>query len=161
MKISAIAALSNNRVIGKNNRLPWHLPGDIRRFKEITLGHTILMGRKTYESIGRVLPRRENIIISRQSGYAVDGALVFSTIPDALQFCRDRDEIFVIGGAEMYQSVFPQLDRLYLTLIDREIDGDAFFPEIDFDNFTEVQREPREENRVCYTFIVLDAVRNA
>ncbi len=127
-----IAAMANNRVIGKDNQMPWHLPADLKFFKNVTMGKPILMGRNTYESIGRPLPGRENIIISRNEDYKVDGASVFPSIEAALTYCRSNkshDEVMIIGGGAIYKQALPHADNLYLTYIDLDTDGDTFFPD--------------------------------
>jgi dihydrofolate reductase len=144
MRLSLIVAMSQNRVIGVQNRLPWHLSEDLRRFKAITQGHPIIMGRKTHESIGRILPHRENIIISRQVSYDVPGAMVFSSLDAAIEYCRPKtDEAFVIGGAEIYALAFPKVQRIYLTQVHAEVEGDAFFPPFHERDFREISHEDR------------------
>lgn len=165
MKISLIVAMSSNRVIGLNNQMPWHLSADLKKFKTITMGAPILMGRKTYESIGRPLPGRTNIVISRNPAYLPStGAgqeqdcLVFNDIDKALESCRDRDEIFIIGGADFYRSMLPVADTLYLTQIHREFAGDTFFPEIDPEQWLEVAREDIQDDpdaEFNYSFLTL------
>jgi len=139
--VSVIAALARNRVIGIENRLPWRLPEDLAHFKALTLNHPILMGRKTFESLGCPLPGRTNIVITRNPGYRRDGCLVADSIPAALALCRDAAEIFFIGGAELYGQAIPLADRLYLTEVDIEAEGDARFPDYDRSAFREVSRE--------------------
>ena len=156
MIVSAIVALSKNKVIGLNNSLPWHIPQDLKHFRQITTGHPVIMGRKTFESIGRVLPNRENVIISRQEGFKVEGARRVASPEAALALFRDRDEeVFFIGGAEIYRSIFPQVQRLYLTQIHQEIRGDSYFPDFDRDDFVEVSRtdHPGEPS---FSFILLE-----
>jgi dihydrofolate reductase len=136
LKVSAIAAMSINRVIGLNNKLPWHIPEDLKFFKQITFGHSIIMGRKTFESFGKALPGRENIILTRQQNYQPEGCFVFHELKEALSFCREkfpREEIFIGGGAEIYRQALPLVERIYLTVIDLRIDGDTFFPELPSD----------------------------
>ena len=140
-RVSVIAALAKNRVIGIGNRLPWRLPEEIAYFKARTLGHPILMGRKTFESLGRPLPGRTNIVITRNTAYKPEGCLVADSIPAALALCRDADEVFFIGGADLYAQAMPIADRLYLTEVDVEVDGDARFPDYDESAFNEVSRE--------------------
>lgn len=140
-RISIIAALARNGVIGIENRLPWRLPEDLAHFKALTLGHPILMGRKTFESLGRPLPGRTNIVITRNPGYCKDGCRVAGSVPAAIALCKDADEIFFIGGAELYAQVIPLADRLYLTEVDIETGGDAWFPEYDKRAFREISRE--------------------
>ena len=129
MIISLISAMGRNRVIGINNTLPWRLPADLKHFKQITLGKPVLMGRKTYESIGKPLPGRANIIISGDSNYQMPGCSVVNSIDAALAAATGYEEIMVIGGAALYQQLLPRADRLYLTLIDENFNGDAWFPE--------------------------------
>ena len=140
-RISIIAALARNRVIGIENRLPWRLPEDLAHFKALTLNHPILMGRKTFESLGRPLPGRTNIVITRNASYRPDGCLVADSIPAAIALCNGADEVFFIGGADLYRQAIPLADRLYLTEVDIESQGDAWFPEYDRSAFREVSRE--------------------
>lgn len=140
-RISVIAALARNRVIGFENRLPWRLPEDLAHFKALTLNHPILMGRKTFESLGRPLPGRTNIVITRNPDYRPEGCLVVASIPAAIDLCGDADEVFFIGGADLYAQAIPLADRLYLTEVDIEAEGDAWFPDYDTRAFREVSRE--------------------
>lgn len=144
MIISLIAAMARNRVIGRNNRMPWDLPSDLHRFKETTMGHPIIMGRKTFESIGRPLPGRKNLVISRQPGFAPAGCLVARDLRAAIAQCEDADEVFICGGEAVFREAMPIADRIYLTTIDREFEGDAFFPEIPAD-FTVVEQRSFED----------------
>jgi len=128
--ISFVVAMDVNRVIGKDNQLPWHLPEDLKFFKRVTMGQPIAMGRKTHESIGRVLPGRQNIIITRQNDYQAEGCTVFYSVKDFVDFfLKQEEEVFVIGGAEIFKEAFPFADRLYITLINEEFEGDTYFPE--------------------------------
>jgi dihydrofolate reductase len=139
--ISLIAAVARNRVIGLNNTLPWHLPEDLKHFRALTTGHHIIMGRKTYESLNRLLPGRTTVIVTRNPDYHVPGALVAASLPRAITLC-DRDvEVFLIGGAELYREALQLADRLYITAIDAEYEGDAFFPEFDQATWQEIARE--------------------
>lgn len=161
MNISIIVAMATNRVIGHENRLPWHLPADLQHFKQITMGKPILMGRKTWESIGRPLPGRTNIVITRDESYSADGCVVVHSLDAALEAARDSDEIMVIGGAEFYRQVLPRASTLYLTLVEGEFEGDAFFPEIDGNEWREVEHShhgPDEKNPHAYSFIRLERV---
>ncbi|MGJ0429116.1 dihydrofolate reductase [Methylobacter sp.] len=157
MKISLIVAMASNRVIGINNQLPWHLSADLKRFRQITMGSPIVMGRKTYESIGRPLPGRTNVIISRDPAYKQEGCLVFNDIETAIESCGQKfQEIFVIGGSALYESMLPMADTLYVTLINKEFSGDAFFPEIDARHWAEVSREDIDDDpdaSFSYSFI--------
>ncbi|HMM47259.1 MAG TPA: dihydrofolate reductase [Thiobacillaceae bacterium] len=140
-RVNVIAALAKNRVIGIENRLPWRLPEDLAHFKALTLGHPILMGRKTFESLGRPLPGRENVVITRNPDFRVPGCRVAASIPAAIALCTDADEIFFIGGAELYAQAIPLADCLYFTEVDVEATGDAWFPDYDRAAFREVSRE--------------------
>ena len=140
--ISFIVAMDKNRVIGKNNQLPWRLPEDLKFFKRVTMGHPIAMGRKTHESIGRVLPGRENIVITRQKEYRREDCTVVYSVEDFVQYSKKQsDEIFVIGGAEIFNETFAYADRLYITLIHEEFAGDTYFPEFDVSNWELVSCE--------------------
>lgn len=134
MIISLIAAMDKNRLIGVDNGLPWHLPADFKHFKEVTMGKPIIMGRKTFESIGRPLPGRKNIVISR-SGFNAEGVIVADSIDAALDEVKDSDEAMVIGGANLYQQILPLAQRMYLTQVDAECTGDAWFPEFDLEEW--------------------------
>lgn len=142
MIISIIAAVASNGVIGRNGGLPWHLPADLRRFREITAGHAVIMGRKTFESIGRPLPDRVNIVVSRQAAYGTAGIVVAGSLQAALALAAGEDEVFICGGGEIYRQALPLADRIYLTVLDQPFDGTVFFPEIQQDAFIEVSREP-------------------
>lgn len=140
-RLSIIAAVARNGVIGIANRLPWHLPEDLQHFKRLTMGHHILMGRKTFESIGRPLPGRVMVILTRDPGYAAPGCLTAPGLADALALSGDDPEVFVVGGAELYAQALPLADRLYLTEIQRDYEGDARFPAFDRARWTEEARE--------------------
>ncbi|HCA25402.1 MAG TPA: type 3 dihydrofolate reductase [Pseudomonas sp.] len=137
VKLALIAAMARNRVIGRDNAMPWHLPEDLRYFKAKTLGKPIVMGRKTFDSLGRPLPGRTNIVVSRQADLTLDGAQVFASIDDALNAARQQaqadgvDEVMVIGGDNLYRQTLERADRIYLTRIDSEPEGDAWFPDFD------------------------------
>lgn len=148
-RISLIVAMSENRVIGVENRLPWNIPEDLKRFKKITRGHPIVMGRKTFESIGRVLPERTNIVITRDRAYRVEGAAVCHSLDEALDWARrspGADEIFVIGGSEIFRLALPLASRLYLTEVRWPFEGDAFFPSFDEEEYRETLRETLSES---------------
>lgn len=134
MTVSLIVAMSQNRVIGYQNKLPWHLPEDLKRFKEITTGHTVIMGRKTFESIGRPLPGRKNIVLTRNPGYRAEGVVVFSGLTEALGAVPAGEEVFILGGAEVFREALPLADKIHLTLIHKEFQGDTFFPELDLES---------------------------
>jgi dihydrofolate reductase len=167
MKLSLIVAIASNRVIGLDNKMPWHLSADLKKFKKITMGAPILMGRKTHESIGLALPGRTNIIISRNLAYqplAETGCLVFNDIEKALESCRESSEVFVIGGSDFYKSMLPIADTLYLTQIHQEFLGDTFFPELNFDEWTEVEREDINDDpdvAFSYSFLKLEKCKQS
>ena len=151
--------MASNRAIGLNNKMPWHLSADLKKFKQITMGSPILMGRKTYESIGKPLPGRTNIIISRNSSYQQDNCLVFDNVEKALASCQKYDEIFIIGGATFYEVMLAKADTLYLTQIHKTFDADTFFPEIIPEEWKEVAREDITDDQsvdFSYSFIKLE-----
>ncbi len=145
--LSLIVAMSTNRTIGINNSLPWHLPNDLKYFKQATMGKPIVMGRKTFESIGKPLPGRRNIVITRDANYQADGIDVVSSLEQAISLGEDiclvdgQEEVMVIGGAQIYELALPKADRLYITHVDAEVNGDAFFPEVDWPSFTVMAEE--------------------
>ena len=158
MKISIVVAMAANRVIGRDNRLPWHLPADLKHFRETTMGKPILMGRKTWESIGRPLPGRTSIVISRDTDYAAPGCVVVHSIEAALQAAGAQDEVMVIGGAELYRQVLARAGSIYLTLVHHDFEGDARFPRLDEAEWEEVGRvdcKADDANPYDYSFIRL------
>jgi dihydrofolate reductase len=158
-RVSIIVAMARNRVIGVNNTLPWHLPADLRHFKALTMGHHIVMGRKTYESIGKPLPGRTSVVVTRNAGYAQPGVVVVNSLAAAISACGNDEEIFVIGGAELYRQAIDLADRIYLTEIEVDISGDALFTELDRKLWKEAGRDshaPDEKNLYSYHFVVLD-----
>jgi dihydrofolate reductase len=159
--LSAIVAMAENRVIGRNNQMPWHLPADLKHFKAITSGHPVLMGRKTFASIGKPLPNRTNIILTRDKQFSAQDCLTVSHPEAALSMATelDQEEIFVIGGAEIYRELLPHVQRLYLTIIHHQFEGDAFFPELNMSDWHEVSRERHsadDKNPFDYSFIVME-----
>ena len=162
MIISAIVATDINNVIGKDNDIPWRLPADLKYFKRRTLNHHIIMGRKTFESIGRPLPKRTNIIVTRNPFYIASNCLVTSSIQEALQIAKDNgeEEVFIIGGGEIYRQSIAFCNRVYLTYVDTIIEnGEVFFPELPTEEWEEVSSEthqPDEKNEFTYTFKVLE-----
>jgi dihydrofolate reductase len=159
--LALIAALAENRAIGKDGKLPWRLKGDMAHFQELTQGHPVIMGRKTWESIPekfRPLPGRTNVVITRDAEYRAEGARVARTFPEALSLAKDADgsdEIFAIGGTQVYECALPFASRLYLTLVEGSFEGDVFFPP--YEDFTrELSREEHEENGTKYTFVTLE-----
>ena len=136
-RISIIVAMAKNRVIGANNAIPWRLPAELRMFKAITMGHHIIMGRNTWESIGRLLPGRTTVIVTRQRDYRVPGAIIADSLTSALAACGNGDEVFVIGGAQLYAAALPIADRLYLTEVDADVAGDTLMPQIELAQWRE------------------------
>lgn len=156
--ISLVAAMAKNRVIGKDNQMPWHLPSDLKHFKAVTMGKPIIMGRKTYLSIGRPLPGRLNIVISRNPDYQVEGCSTATSFDEALALAGNVEEVMVIGGGFLYSQVLPQANKLYLTQIDLAVEGDTYFPEYQQLNLKEIRREAfsaDENNPYNYEFIDL------
>lgn len=157
--LSLIAAMDRQRVIGIENRLPWYLPADLKRFKQITLGKPVIMGRNTYESIGRSLPGRRNIIVTRTVGYAPAGCEIAGSLADALQQAGAASEVMLIGGASLYQQALPQVQRMYLTMIDADYPGDAWFPayaETDWNVCAVEHIEKSETFAHAYRFMTLE-----
>ena len=160
MIVSIIVATSENRAIGKNNQLLWHLPGDLKHFKDITSGHSLIMGRKTFDSVGKPLPSRRNIVVTRQE-IIISGCEVVNSIDKALELCKDEDEVFIGGGAEIYKQAMKLTDRIYLTIVHQDFEADTFFPEIDSSDWKEVSHEdhqPDHKNPIAYSFITLERV---
>jgi dihydrofolate reductase len=159
MIISLIAAMSENRVIGKGNSLPWDAPEDRRKFRDVTMGHPVVMGRKTFESIGRPLPGRTTVVVTRDRGYRADGCTVYHDLFTAFtEEGKKTDEIFVSGGGEIFEEALPIADRIYLTVIHRTCDGDTFFPILPAGTFEKVSEEPLPGSLPA-TFIILERCR--
>lgn len=142
-KLSIIAAMASNRTIGINNTLPWRIPEDLKRFKALTMGHHMIMGRKTFDSIGKPLPGRTTVIVSRNQALQIEGCIIAHSLQEALAACANDEEIFIVGGAELYAQALPLADTLYLTEIQKDVAGDAHFPEFDKTEWREVAREKR------------------
>ncbi len=160
MIVSLIVAMDRRRGIGKDNRLPWRLSADMKRFRELTMGHYLIVGRKTFESIGKPLPGRQMIIVTRQAGVQAEGCFVVNSVDEALRLARERgeSEAFVIGGAEIYAQTLALADRLYLTLVDAEVEADTFFPEFVENEWLAqemAQHEADEKNQYPFTFKLL------
>ena len=160
MMLSLIAALAKNRVIGKDGDIPWRIPEDWQHFKRVTIGKPIIMGRKTYESIGRPLPGRSNIVVTRNPEFEAEGVTVTHSLERALEKAKAEkaDELFVIGGSQLYKEALPEADRLYLTYVDKEVDGDTFFPEFDKDEWRELERRNlySDKAEVAFSFVTLE-----
>jgi dihydrofolate reductase len=157
MKVSIIVAATVEWVIGKDDALPWHIPEDFKWFKKHTGGRPVIMGRKTYESIGRLLPDRENVILTRRNDYRVRGAIIFHSLEEAIHSYRNRDEpeVFIIGGASVYREALPFADRIYLTVIEKAFEGDVFFPSFSKDDYHTVLKEPHTGD-IPFTFYILE-----
>lgn len=159
MKLSIIVAMDENQLIGKNNALPWYLSEDLAYFKKTTIGKTVLMGCKTYESIGFPLPNRRNIIVSGNANLQAEGCELVSSIESALELTKNDDEVMIMGGGSFYKQILPSVDRLYITQIEGEFKGDTYFPEFNRDDFIETFRESHmldEKNPHTYHFTILD-----
>jgi len=159
-RLSVIAAMDRNRLIGAGNRLPWRLPADLRRFRALTMGKPVIMGRRTHESIGKPLPGRINVVLSRRPGYRAPGCTVLATLDAAIDAHAGHDELMIAGGARLYAEALPRADRMYLTLLDGAFDGDAYFPEFDAGEWREIEREEHpagEDGAPCaFRFVVLE-----
>ena len=154
MTVSLIVAYSTNRTIGRDNTLPWRLPGDLAHFKRTTMGCPVIMGRKTWESLGRPLPGRRNIVITRQTGYQATGAEIATSLAQALKMTRDLTEVFVIGGAQIYAESLSVASRIVATEVHAQIPGDAFFPELDSNTWQETSRSQQPaENGLSYDLV--------
>ncbi len=158
MTISIIAAIGKNLVIGRNNKLPWSLPADMKRFKDLTLGKPVVMGQKTFESIGKPLSARTNIVLSHDKNFQASGCIVALSIEEALSYLKGFDEIMIIGGSSVYEQFLPLAEKMYLTLIDEEFEGDAYFPRLDWNEWIETERisyKADEKNPYSYSFVNL------
>ena len=159
MKLALIVATDKRGLIGKDNDLPWHLSADLQYFRKVTMGKPIIMGRNTHESIGRPLPGRQNIIVTKNSNYKAEGCTVVSSIDDALSAALNAEEVMVMGGASLYTQLLPQADTLYLTLVDAELEGDTWFPEWHSDDWQQISREDHfadDKNEYPYSFIIYE-----
>lgn len=161
--LSIIVAISKNNVIGKDNKLLWHLPDDLKRFKKLTIGHNIIMGRKTFESIGRVLPNRHHIILSKNAQINIDdeNVEILNDISKLEKYINSDEENFVIGGAAIYKLLMPYCKKMYVTEIDKDFDGDVYFPEISLEEWKEIEREdgPKDkENDFKYEYVTYERV---
>jgi dihydrofolate reductase len=157
--VTIVVAISENNAIGKDNQLLWYLPADLKHFKEITTGGTIIMGRKTYDSIGKPLPNRRNIVITRKTDLEIAGVEVVNSLQEALSLCAQEKEVFIIGGAEIYKHALALTNRIYLTIVHQSYEADAFFPELAKNEWKEINQEYHEadeKNNVAYTFSTLE-----
>jgi dihydrofolate reductase len=161
MTVSLIVAMADGRVIGRDGQLPWRLSADLRRFKRLTMGHHIIMGRKTYESIGRLLPGRTTVVITHQADLEIPGAIIVNSLEKALQVAATDPEVFIVGGGEIYRQAMPSVDRIYQTIVHAKVDGDTVFPPLAEAEWvlTESERHTADErNQFDYSFRVLDRI---
>lgn len=155
MKLSLIAAVAKNNIIGNDNKLIWHLPADLKHFKNTTSGHTIIMGRKTFDSIGKPLPNRRNIIVTRNEELEIEGCEIYHTLQDAIDACSKEGEVFIVGGAEIYRQALHAADKIYLTRIYADFEGDATFPTFSLSEWRlniYVRHHADEKNQYEYSF---------
>jgi len=159
MTIKIIAALSSNYVIGNDGKIPWFIKGELKRFREITINHNVIMGRKTYDSLGKILDKRNNIIISNNLELKIDNAVVVSSFDDAIKACDPTQDIFIIGGSKIYEIALAQSEYLILTLIDKEFKGDTYFPKFDKTNWKLIidERKYDDENKFSYSYLTYKA----
>lgn len=163
MMLSLVVAASSNNVIGRDGGLPWHLPDDLRQFKRLTTGKAVIMGRSTYESIGRPLPDRRNIVMTRNTDYVADGCDVVSSVSEAMDAVEGAEEVMIIGGGQVYRDFLPLADRIYLTRVQAEVEGDTYFPEIDEAAWRLVSSEHHaadEKHRYAFDVMVFERRRN-
>ena len=151
--ISLLVAVAANGVIGRDNQLPWHLPADLKRFKQLSVGKPVIMGRKTWDSIGRPLPDRRNIVVTRNSDFQSPGAEVATSLEDAIELAGDAEEIIVIGGGEIFKLSLPIADRIYYTHVHAEVEGDAYFPDLDWSQWQAVYREKGQGGDLPFEYV--------
>lgn len=158
MSLSIIVAMAHNRVIGADNDMPWHLPADLKYFKKTTLGKPIIMGRKTFDSIGRPLPGRQNVVVTRNEAWSHAGVDVAPSLDAALTMVGEAEEIMITGGAQIFAMAIDTVEKLYITEIDLDVEGDTFFPEFDQTDWKETSREafPAEEGKPAYSFVIYE-----
>lgn len=158
MHISLIVAMDRNRVIGNKGKLPWHISADLKNFKAITMGKPIIMGRKTHESIGRPLPGRENVVITRDKNYKAEGCTVLHSLEEVFEKYNNLEEIMIMGGADLYEQTLDKANRIYLTEVHAEVEGDTYFPDFDREIREEIYRQDfkaDEKNQYDYSFVIL------
>lgn len=158
MIISLVAAVSKNNVIGVKGKLPWKIPGDMKRFRDLTMGRTMIMGRKAYDEIGKPLPGRKTILVSRSQKVTAENCVTVSSLEEAYELAKNEEEVMVAGGGEIFRQTLPRADRIYLTVIDKEFEGDVFFPEFSEEDFEKVYEE-RIEDTIPYTFYTYERRR--
>lgn len=157
MKISLIVAMSENYVIGNEGKMPWNIPNELQRFKALTTNKSVIMGRKTFNSIGNALPNRKNIVISRQKNIEVKDGILVSSLKEALELCNDEKEVFIIGGGEIYKQCIGIADKIYLTVIHKEFHGDTLFPKFDWKKYRNIYEERINES-IEYTYYTLEKI---
>jgi len=157
--ISLLVAVAENGVIGRDNKLPWHLPADLKRFKQLSIGKPTVMGRKTWESLGRPLPGRRNIVITRNPGYQAEGAEVVHSLDEAIKISGDAEEIIIIGGGEIFQLSLPIADRIYYTHVRAVVEGDAYFPPIDWSQWDPVYQEAGQGGELPFDYVDYNRLR--
>ncbi len=158
--LSLIAAVSENQVIGKHNQLVWHLPADMRFFKNTTMGHTLIMGRKTFESFGKPLPGRKSIVITRQKYWQYEGVEIVHSLEEAIKAAPHDEEVFIVGGAEIYRLALPLCEKMYLTIVHHQFEGDTFFPPVDFSQWHLISEEKHPSNeKHAYAFSIREYER--
>ncbi len=160
MRVSIIVAMDRNNLIGASNQIPWHIPGELKRFREITMGKPIIMGRKTHESIGKPLDGRENIVLTKNEEINFEGVKCYSNLDDIFTSFRNEKEVFVIGGSQIYEITLPIANRLYITMIDREYSGDTWFPKVDFSKWKTIERNNiiEKTTQTEYSNIIYDRI---
>jgi len=162
MNISIIVALSENNVIGVNNKLPWHLSADLKRVKTVTMGHHLIMGRKTFESFGKPLPGRTNVIITRNKNFKAEGCIVVASLNEALEKSKHDDQVFVFGGGEIFREALPLVRKIYMTRVHTRVEGDTYFPQLHPDEWKEISRQDfgaDEKNDFPFSFIDLERIK--
>jgi dihydrofolate reductase len=157
-EVIIIVAIAKNNVIGRDGKLPWHLPSDLRHFKQTTMGYPLIMGRKTFASVGRPLPGRDNIVLSRNRSLAIEGCLVMHSLQEALDYCSDQEKIFVIGGSDIFNLALPLTDTIIVTALERDVEGDVLFEPIDTNVFRAVQEQSFDEEEP-YQIIRYERIR--
>ena len=160
MRVSIIVAMDKNNLIGASNQIPWHIPGELKRFREITMGKPIIMGRKTHESIGKPLDGRENIVLTKNEEINLEGVKCYSNLNDIFSSFRNEKEVFVIGGSQIYEITLPIANRLYITMIDREYLGDTWFPKVDYSKWKTIERNKiiEKTTQTEYSNIIYDRI---
>ena len=159
MIISLIAAMDKNKVIGKNNSLPWKLPEDMKRFREITQNKPVITGRKTFESIGKPLPNRTNIIITKDKNYNAEGCVVVHSVDESLKVAKGNEEVMIIGGEQIFREFLPIANKMYLTFIEQEFEGDSYFPEYNKNEWKEIKREEHKNENYKFVFVDLKRIK--